>query len=164
MIHEIDGLLSDIELNFLDEKCKNFNEDFTNRGTNFYHRMFIDENSCLLDFQSKLKTYIYDKFKVKHQIKSIWINKITADTNKNDPFHLDEEILTVVTYINTNFDGGEFEYFSKIKPNKKIKPKRNLSLIMNNKVPHKVLPVKNGERYSLVCFYYIPEKNVKSLL
>ena len=51
-----------------------------------------------------------------------------------------------------------------IKPNQKINPKRNLSLITNDKLPHRVLPVITGERYSIVVFCVIPNKDKKTML
>ena len=48
--------------------------------------------------------------------------------------------------------------------NIEIKTKIGLSLIMNTELRHKVLPVKSGERLSLVCFFNLKPKNFKTLL
>lgn len=165
MIEIVYDFLNNNELEFLDNKISNFVLEDTPRPTNYYNRMFLDKNVDLIEYQNNIKNYLYNKFKIHYEIEGIWINKITIDTNKNDGFHLDENSLTVVSYINDNFVGGEFEYFVLgVKPNQKIQPKRNLSLITNNKLPHKVLPVISGERYSVVVFCTIPNKNQKSML
>lgn len=165
MIESIYDLLSDGELNLLDNFCANFKNEDTPRPTNYYNRMFLDKNKDLIDYQNKIKNYLFQKYGIYYEIEGIWINKITTDTNKNDGFHLDENALTIVSYINEDFVGGEFEYFLLgTKPNPKITPKRNLSLITNDKLPHKVLPVISGERYSVVVFCVIPDKNKKTML
>jgi hypothetical protein len=165
MIEKLFGLINEEELLFLDNICLNFTEEDTPRLTNYYHRIFLNKNVDLLNYQTKAKQYLKDKFKIDYEIEGIWINKVSVDTNKNDGFHLDNNSLTIVTYINEDFEGGEFEYFVLgVKPNQKIKPKRNLSLITNDKLPHKVLPVTSGERYSLVVFFTVPIKDKKSML
>ena len=75
--------------------------------------------------------------------------------------------LTFILYLNENFDGGEFEYLDKKdKKNKKIKikPKINLSIISNNELYHRVLPVLNGERFSLVMFFNVGKKKDYTLI
>ena len=165
MIESIYGLLNDTELNLLDDFCANFKNEDTPRLTNYYNRMFLDKNKDLTTYQINIKGYLFKKYGINYEIEGIWINKITPDTNKNDGFHLDENALTIVSYINEDFEGGEFEYFLLgTKPNPKIKPKRNLSLITNDKLAHKVLPVTSGERYSVVVFCVIPNKDKKTML
>lgn len=165
MIESIYDLLSEDELNLLDNFCANFKNEDTPRLTNYYNRMFLNKEIDLIDYQNNIKKHLYQKYGINYEVEGIWINKITPDTNKNDGFHLDENALTVVSYINDNFEGGEFEYFVLgVKPNPKIKPKRNLSLITNDKLPHKVLPVTSGERYSIVVFCVIPNKDKKTML
>ena len=68
--------------------------------------------------------YLPDEYK----LSGLWINKVTNETNVDDVFHNDAADLTIITYINEDFEGGEFEYFFK---NQKIKiiPKINYSII-----------------------------------
>jgi hypothetical protein len=132
---------------------------------NFYYRMVIDKETQFIDYQNTIKTYIQKKYKVNVDITDIWINKITSETNKEDKFHHDFCNFTVVSYINDNFEGGEFTFQKNATPpTEKIKPKRNLSLITNDKLPHKVSPVIFGERYSLIVFCDIPKKDKKTML
>ena len=169
IIESVYGFLSEEDLNLLDILCANFDIDnsinTTPRKGNFYYRMFVDMENELIDYQNKIKAHIYEKYKVNVEIKNIWINKVTTETNKEDRFHNDECDFTVVSYINDNFEGGEFQFQRNERPpTEKIKPKRNLSLITNNKLPHKVSPVTSGERYSLVTFCNIPTKSKKTML
>ena len=165
MIESIYGFLNDVELSLVDTFCINFKQDDNPRPTNYYNRMFLNKETDLINYQNKIKNYLYQKYGITYEIEGIWINKITPDTNKNDEMHLDENALTIVSYINDDCEGGEFEYFILgVKPNQKIKPKRNLSLITNDKLPHRVLPVILGERYSIVVFCVIPNKNKKTML
>lgn len=165
MIESVHGLLNDAELNFVDELCFNFKTEDTPRSTNYYNRMFLFKETDLIDYQNKIKNYLLQKYGIRYEVEGMWVNKITPETNKEDGFHLDRNALTVVSYINENFEGGEFEYFVLgIKPNQKVKPKRNLSLIVDDKVPHRVLPVNYGERYSLITFCNIPNKDKKTML
>jgi hypothetical protein len=169
IIESVYGFLSEEDLNLLDNLCVNFDIDTsistTPKKGNFYYRMFVDNETHFLDYQTTIKTHIQKKYKVNVEITAIWINKVTSETNKDDKFHHDECDFTVVSYINDNFEGGEFTFQkNQTPPTEKIKPKRNLSLITNDKLPHKVLPVTSGERYSLIVFCDIPTKNKKTML
>lgn len=165
MIESANDFLNDVELSLVDAYCLNFKKQDNPRPTNYYNRMFLNKEKDLINYQNKIKTHLFQKYGITYEVEGIWVNKITPDTNKDDGFHLDVNALTIVTYINDNFVGGEFEYFILgVKPNQKIKPKRNLSLITNDKLPHRVLPVITGERYSIVVFCVIPNKDKKTLL
>lgn len=165
MIESIYGFLNEVELSLLDEICLNFKKEDSQRFTNYYNRMFLNKETDLIDYQNKIKNHLFQKYGIKYEVEGIWINEVTPDTNKDDGFHLDDNALTIVSYINDDFEGGEFEYFILgVKPNQKIKPKRNLSLITNDKLPHRVLPVITGERYSVVVFCVIPNKDKKTML
>jgi predicted 2-oxoglutarate/Fe(II)-dependent dioxygenase YbiX len=98
------------------------------------------------------------------QTKGVWINKVKPTTNLNDAFHFDTSDLTIVTYLNDEFEGGEFEYIDNNENTIHVSPKKGMSLIMNNKLLHKVLPITKGERLSLVCFFDLKIKESKSLL
>lgn len=169
IIESVDGFLSEEDLNLLDNLCINFDiDDSTNttpRKGNWYYRMFIDKETHFIDYQNTIKNYIHKKYKVNVEINTIWINRVTSETNKEDKFHFDECDLTVVSYINDNFEGGEFEFQRNERPpTEKIKPKRNLSLITNRELPHRVSPITSGERYSLIVFCNIPTKSKKTML
>lgn len=169
IIESVYGFLSETDLDLLDNLCTNFTVDNTIHGTpakgNFYYRMVIDKETHLIDYQNIIKDYIHKKYKVNVEISAIWINRVTTETNKEDRFHFDECDFTVVSYINDNFEGGEFLFQRNERPpTEKIKPKRSLSLITNRELPHKVTPVTSGERYSLIVFCDIPTKSKKTML
>jgi len=92
-----------------------------------------------------------------------WINKVVPETNKNDDFHHDMSYMTAVTYLNNDFQGGEFEYKDINSSIFKIIPEKNKTLIMDEKLNHRVLPVKSGVRYSLVTFFQFIPKEKKTL-
>ena len=71
--------------------------------------------------------------------------------------------LTIVTYINDTFDGGEFEYIEN-KNVFKIIPIRNMSLIMDKKLKHRVRKITKNERFSLISFYNKKHKKEKTLI
>lgn len=169
IIEPVYGFLSEADLNLLDNLCINFyvdsSADTKPMKGNFYYRMIIDKKTQFINYQNTIKNYIHKKYKVNVEINTIWINKITSETNKEDKFHTDVCDFTVVSYINDNFEGGEFQFQRNERPpTEKIKPKRNLSLITNRELPHKVSPVTSGERYSLVVFCDIPTKSKKTML
>ena len=165
MINNIDifkNLLSNKELIFLDLTCAKFFEKeiiSSKENYNYYIRKILNIETDLLDYQQKCKELIDDSY----ELVGLWINKVTNETNVDDVFHNDAADLTIITYINEDFEGGEFEYFFK---NQKIKmiPKINYSIILNKKIKHRVLNVINGCRFSLISFYTIIEKKEKTLI
>jgi hypothetical protein len=146
------------------KKLKEICEDFDNRDlviiepNNFYIRLFI-KNDILVDYLNNTKKYLIENLPINHtkmidfEDTESWINKVSIETNKNDVFHTDESELTIVTYLNDEFTGGEFIYSDETKKKETIIPKSNMSLIMNNKLLHKVSAVNSGVRFSLVTFY-----------
>ena len=162
MLKNIYSLLSDEELLFLNSICSSFvptaQASIINKN-NYYIRKMLNFKTDLLEYQKKCKTHLGGNYK----IEALWINKVTPNTNKNDKFHCDIADISIVTYINEDFEGGEFEYIfenEKIK----IKPIKNSSLIMNEKLEHRVLNVTNGERFSLISFYKKLQKKQKTLI
>jgi Rps23 Pro-64 3,4-dihydroxylase Tpa1-like proline 4-hydroxylase len=161
MITKFTNLLSTEEKLYLKELCKNFikNNDTTPDGiNNFYNSMHVNDG---LDLFKIIVTEIANHNSNGYEIQynGMFINKITSDTNKNDGYHRDESDLTIVTYLNDDFEGGEFEYKENGKMIK-IQPQENLSILMNKTILHRVLPVTNGERYSLVTWFRMLNKNI----
>ena len=130
---------------------------------NWYQRSPIENFS---EYQNILESFLYNKYGQKYVLsnKGAWINKVSINTNKDDDFHFDNSDLTIVTFLNDNFEGGEFKYIDKNNNEINVKPKKGNSLIMNNKLQHKVSPVKLGERFSLVCFFKLNKKINKTIL
>lgn len=153
--------------------CDNFdNMDFKNvslEHNNYYVRLFI-KNEMLINYINNAKKYIienvsYEKSKIiDFENSTTWINKVSIETNKNDDFHYDTSDLTFVTYLNNEFEGGQLIYIDEIGKTKKIIPQKNMTLIMNDKLLHKVAPVTNGIRYSLVTFFTMKQKKSKTLI
>ena len=71
--------------------------------------------------------------------------------------------VTMILYLNEDFEGGEFEYIFNDETIK-IKPIKNTTLIMNKEIHHRVLNVTNGERFSLIFFYKKLQKKQKTLI
>jgi len=162
MLEKLNKLLTIDELLFLNSICNEFIENVSysiKTKHNYYIRKILDPTTDLLEYQKNCKIHIGSEY----ELDGVWINKINATTNYNDNFHNDETALTIITYLNENFEGGEFEYISK-KEKIKIKPITNCSLIINNKIQHRVLNVTKGERFSLVSFYTKPYKKIKTLI
>jgi len=61
--------------------------------------------------------------------------------------------------LNDNFSGGEFDFATltegKIK-NTEVKPKKGDAIFFPSYLQHRVRPVKDGTRYSLVCWFAGP--------
>lgn len=170
------NLLKNIELNNLLEICDTFDNqlfqkiDKEKTPDNNYNRVFV-KDSLLKSYYNDLSEFLNEninqnKINILDLSKtSSWINIITTETNKDDEFHYDNASLSVVTYLNDNFQSGEFEYIdSTNKKVKKIKPKINKTLIMDETLFHRVLPIKNGIRFSLVTFYQFASKKEKTLI
>lgn len=172
MIQILKNVLDDETKIKLDKICNNFdNENYEKidyKLENHYMRLIID-NSILLDYLDNCKRLLNEVLPY-NTIKNInfhdttsCINKVTNETNKNDEYHFDISYLTVVTYLNDDFGGGEFLY--KEGTNKiEIKPKNNMTLVMNNRLLHKVMPVIDGTRFSLITFFQLKEKKDKTLM
>jgi len=133
--------------------------------TNHYVRATVAPKS-INKSEINLYNYIKEKIHLKENYKliSVWINKVEAETNKNDNFHRDRSNLTSVTYLNDDFIGGEFCYINEDGHEIKIQPKKYLTIFSNDKLQHKVLPVESGVRYSLVCFYMYQKKNKETII
>jgi hypothetical protein len=168
MFEEIKNLLSINELNFLQNKCNNFNITDTpyknKNGNNSYIREKIDIKLNLIDYQAKIENYIFKKLNIKFKTINIFINKISNETNKSDDYHHDKCNLTIVTFLNDDFIGGEYVYLDNDNNPIFIKPKKNMCILQDNKLMHKVNPVSSGIRYSCVVFLNYVDKNTKSLI
>lgn len=171
MFEEIENLLSENDLYFLENKCKNFHtsdtphksDDNTN-SHNFYVRDMVNIKKNLIEFQVKIENYLFEKLKIKYKTNGIWINKVTNKTNQSDDYHLDESDFTIITYLNDDFVGGEFVYLDSNNETISVKPKKNMCILQNNKLFHKINPVSSGVRYSCVTFLNYVAKDIKTLV
>jgi predicted 2-oxoglutarate/Fe(II)-dependent dioxygenase YbiX len=153
------NLLSDKELFFLNSICSNFVETQLPHNRNNYVRKNLNIKEELLEYQKRCSKYLPDGY----QLYDLWINKVTNKTNIDDNYHIDVADLSIITYINENFEGGEFQYIFK-NEEIKVKPIINHSLIINKEIEHRVLNVTNGERFSLISFYKKIQKKQKTLI
>ena len=157
MIKTINNILTVTELEYLHFKCKNFiknNETIPDGKLWFYNSMHLDENE-LIELRSRVSDIVGENYEI--QSNGIFINKITPETNLNDYYHVDSCDLTIVIYLNDNFEGGEFEYIQQNETHK-IKPYTNLSIMMDREIPHRALSIQNGERYSLIIWFKLTKK------
>ena len=175
MLKKLYTLLSNEELLFLNLECSLFVETkscsiISKDENNNYIRKMLNPKIDLLEYQKKCMIHLEPQY----EIDSFWINKVNTITNIDDHFHVDLADLTIVTYLNKDFEGGEFEYISNFEGGEfedtfnderiRIKPIINFSLIMDRTIPHRVLSVTNGERFSLVSFYKKIQKKQKTLI
>lgn len=161
-IHIFKNLLSETELFFLDSVCANFFEKeiiSSKKNNSYYITKNLNIEKDLVEYQKKCKELIEDEY----DLVGLWVNKVTIETNINDAYHNDISDLTIITYINDTFDGGEFEYIEN-KNLFKIKPIRNMSLFMDSKLKHRVLKITKNERFSLISFYNKKRKKEKTLI
>jgi hypothetical protein len=170
MLKIYSNILDENEFFFLENECNSFvpdesptEFDITSRKKNYYFRKFIPENK-IFSFYNKILDDISGKKSIKHHINGVWINKINSDSNKNDKYHHDISDLTILIFLNENFEGGEFEYIDENKQITKVQPKKNTAIVMDSVLYHRVLPVTYGERFTLVCFFQKDVKQNKSLI
>jgi hypothetical protein len=117
-----------------------------------YNYNQIDKNLYLLNFQKKVRAYLNKNYpNIKYKFGNIWINKITSERMDSLEYHTDGSDLTIITYINSDFTGGEFEYILNNKVNK-IKIEEDMCLIMDTPINHRICKVNTGIRYSLSFF------------
>jgi hypothetical protein len=164
-IYIIENLFTNDDITNFINKTKNVKWEYPIRDNNGYENQYV---RCMINdfskFKVQLENLLFEKYHQKYYLqKQAWVNKITKDTNIKDTYHVDNTYLTIVTYLNDNFEGGEFEYINNT-DTIKINPKVGMSLIMNNKLLHRVLPVIKGYRLSLICFFDIKEKKIKSII
>ena len=161
-----DDFLSIDEHIFLKKVCENFYPTSTPEQNYHYFKQTIEDCSHLKHFIEKSK---YELLSFKHEfndmisIGEVWVNKVTPKTNTNDKVHVDINQLTSITFLNEDFEGGKLEI--KQKENIVISPKKGRTLFFEgSKMAHRVLPVTNGERFTLVAFWNWKSKTSNSLV
>ena len=164
-INKIENLFTEEDINFFLKNIENAEwEKITIEKDYFslYTRCTITDFS---NYRTKVEKFLNEKYGENYElIKNPWVNKVVPSTNTNDAFHFDKSDLTIITYLNDDFTGGEFQYVDKTDNNIEIIPKMGMSLIMNKHLFHRVLPVKSGERLSLICFFHLKTKISKSII
>jgi len=161
--------LNDDDMELLQKKCNNFifsqPPTLEKDNTNFYFRQYIDLKDPLIhNIVTGLESYIKTKLYTNLELKSMWINKIDSDSNKNDNFHKDISPCSLILYLNDDYIGGELEYIDDTNNRLKIIPQKNLVVIMDNQLKHRVLPITSGVRYSLAAFFGFMDNQTKSII
>jgi predicted 2-oxoglutarate/Fe(II)-dependent dioxygenase YbiX len=85
-------------------------------------------------------------------IDSLRVQCIDTSITVAESFHTHNLLYkdNLVCFLNDDFTGGEFEYTSL--ENTVIKPTTNTALVFRPELAHRVLPVTQGARYTLVAF------------
>ena len=171
LIEDNINLFSLKEKKILKKRCVSFKVDDTptelsGKSRNYYVRQYISNvDEDMKSIIIKINNYLNEKLKTKITFQMAWINKITNQTNRNDEFHQDASDITFLMYLNDEFTGGEYEYIEpENKKKEKLKPKQYLSIITDKTIKHRVNPVLEGERYSMVFFYDFNKKINKTLI
>lgn len=156
---------------FLMERCKNFTPSMVpfnkgNDNVNYFYRDFIDTTEDVSKKTIiKVEEFVNKVFgSEKFSLNIMWINRIDGDSNKDDTFHNDHSAVSLIIYLNDDFEGGEFEYIDENRNKVQIKPKKNLTILLDKKVIHRVKPVSKGVRFSLVFFFNIKNKAHKTII
>ena len=161
MIETINGLLNELELDFLKKDCTNFKEELFQLYSvqNKKHLLQTSLDNYILNVNNYIK-----KIDANFILDDIWINKITENSNLDEKFHYDDADFSIVTYINRNYVGGDLEWVNKSGKIEKIIPVENLSILIPKNVYHKVTPVTEGIRFSMALFFKYDIKTKKTLL
>ena len=162
-------VLNDNDMELLQKKCDNFiptqSPTLDKDNINFYFREYIDLKDPLMhNIVMGLESYIKTKLYTNLELKSMWINKIDINSNKDDNFHKDISPCSLILYLNDDYTGGELEYINNTNNRVKIIPQKKLVVIMNNQLEHRVLPITSGVRYSLVVFFGFMDNQTKSII
>lgn len=167
MVKIIHNILNDAELIYLNNFCKAINEAALTQpapGRSSYKRTSI---SLEKDTIEKILNIVKINYDIKCKHTASWVNVVDNKGNKDDYFHYDVSDFSIIIYLNDDFTGGELEYQnSNIKPEiKKFTPVKNSAVLMSKNVLHRVLPVLDGKRYSMVNFFdfdtnFIKEKSL----
>ena len=162
-------VLNDNDMELLQKKCDNFISSQTptldKDNINFYFREYMDLKDPLMhNIVMGLESYIKTKLYTNLELKSMWINKIDINSNKDDNFHKDISPCSLILYLNDDYIGGELEYIDDTNNRLKIIPQKNLVVIMNNQLEHRVLPITSGVRYSFAAFFGFMDNQTKSII
>ena len=162
-------VLNDNDMELLQKKCDNFiptqSPTLDKDNINFYFREYIDLKDPLMhNIVMGLESYIKTKLYTNLELKSMWINKIDINSNKDDNFHKDISPCSLILYLNDDYVGGELEYINDTNNRVKIIPQKKLVVIMNNQLEHRVLPITSGVRYSLAAFFGFMDNPTKSII
>ena len=130
MVGKIFNLLNEEELEYLNSVINNKNEWKYRTGyknpKQYFDSIIIDKNN--------LKSY-FDIITNNGElnIKETGLNVITFETQLENNTHFDESDISYITYLNEDFQGGEFVYYDKNNIATTIKPIQGLTIKIENK-------------------------------
>lgn len=95
---------------------------------------------------------LFREYKLVGEIDILRIQRIDKSIRMTENYHRHHTKYkeNVVCFLNQNFIGGEFEYIDQ--KLLKVLPEENTALVFGPTLRHRVLPVTEGERYTLVAF------------
>lgn len=139
MVQLFNNFTSDIESDELIMfYSSNIEETYLNQDTIYsFKAKDIDNYSDFL---------ISNKFKL-HKPPVLRVQAIDNTVKVNSNTHTHTTNWNYILFLNDDFDGGEL-----IIENITVKPLKNQLVMFSGNAPHKVLPVTNGIRYTLVVF------------
>src|SRR6056300_1217605 len=111
----VKNTLTESEEQYLAGICNTFVHDAAPyRGpdiSNYYYKKTIPrEDHIKLESFLNLTREYFSKFSYgvdELEPSEIWINKLTPESNLNDPLHIDANEVSTVTFLNSNFKGGD---------------------------------------------------------
>ena len=171
LLIEKSNLLSEDEKIFLSSIIENFKPE-TTPGTseNYYFRQFIEGEEMLASIEKFLgkisNTLTHDFFYPHAKLEGMWVNRVDNTSNQNDNFHRDINKFSSVTFLNDDFTGGNFEYWDIISNESRLITPKYLDTVIfeGSRIPHRVQPVTEGVRYTLVSFWNLESKTFTTLL
>lgn len=161
MVEKLYNLLNEEELDYLNSVINNkdawkYRTEY-NTPKQYFDSIIVDKNN--------LKNY----FNIitnngEFNIIETGLNVITFETQLENSTHFDVSDISYATYLNEDFQGGEFVYYDENSIATIVKPIQGLTIKIENKTVHKVNKINKGIRFSLYTFLQKKQKNVKTLL
>lgn len=95
---------------------------------------------------------LFRKNKLVGTVDILRIQRIDKSVRVTENYHRhgDNYKENLVCFLNQDFKGGEFEYIDQEVV--KLVPENNTAIVFRPNLKHRVLPVTEGERYTLVAF------------
>jgi hypothetical protein len=160
----IDNLLTNNEISYLYELTHNESvweyQTYYNQPGQYFDSIKLDTDKLENYYNTITKDGDYSIFET-------GLIVVKNDRQLLNSSHVDESDISYVTYINDEYTGGEFEYFDELNNKNTIVPEKYKTILIPNKIKHRVRKVNSGVRFSIYSFLkVIPknQKNEKSLL
>lgn len=95
---------------------------------------------------------VLEQHNIFNAVESLRIQCIDSSITVAESYHRHRSVYknNLVCFLNSDFVGGEFEYTDP--ESIKLKPTTNTALVFKPELLHRVLPVTQGTRYTLVGF------------